>query len=94
MTFTINKKWRIVSDSLCWKVQKWTKGVKGKGGYDWKTETYHTRISHALESLADQDLRECRASTFEGAANRLLALTKDVRAALEPRFRVEMVGPK
>lgn len=56
MIIPVNKKWRIISNSHCWRVEKYD-GKRRDGRERWKPVTYHVDFKAALTSLAEHRIR-------------------------------------
>ena len=85
MIIPINQQYRIATDPYQWIVQK-KRSRNGKE--DWESQTYHSSIQSALQSLGEFMVRQSDAVTLADALTEVESITTTLSQALTPQFQV------
>ena len=85
MIIPINQQYRIATDPYQWIVQK-KRSRNGKE--DWESQTYHSSIQSALQSLGEFMVRQSDAASLTDALVEVENVTTTLSQALTPQFQV------
>lgn len=91
MNFLVNDRYRITSDSRCWRVER---SRLKDGRSEWRADRWYTTLTAAVKALGARMARESDSTSEEGAIAAIRRIADELDEALVVSFHVEDLCPE